>query len=180
MVVVTLAGVPARQMSLLHLAASDIGIFDITNCPRVIEGGISIFLTIRSISFERGCLLRSKGPIILSLNRLWTSNARCAVCVCASCSNGQAMSRSRGGGRDRSVELRRTPNFPSLSRTEVRAAGYAAGSFPPRRATPPGPSLPRLPFVHIALPLPRLSPPIPPSCSDIIRQDTRMAASLSA
>lgn len=101
------------------------------------------------------------------------------------------MSRSRGGGRDRSVELRRTYTEFSLSLGSPRARLRRRLPFPPRRGLCP----PFLTLVHpyparrytaslslsLTLPAPRYRPTHPTFRPDIIRQDTRrMAATLSA
>lgn len=96
--------------------------------------------------------------------------------VCVLLDAAGAMSRSRGGGREIVAWNydAHTPNFPSLS--EVRAPGYAAGSFPPGRTSSrlspvhPYPLVRERrytasPFTHIShsppLPPAHLSPPIP-------------------
>lgn len=106
--------------------------------------GVSTYLKRRLIA---GRSLRSKGPIISGLNRGSDLGTRAAY---ASCSNGQAMSRSRGGGRDRSVELRRTYTEFSLSLGSPRGrlCHQLLSSFPSSPEPPPprltlGPSLPR-------------------------------------
>jgi len=116
----------------IHFIATNIRIFISSQilCESLKEEHTRPFWRCVSCLIAIACYAR-KGPIISGLNRLWISYARCSACkcvyvccvffVCVSCSNDQTMSRSRGGGRDRSEELRRTYTEFSLSLGSPRA-----------------------------------------------------------